>query len=403
MTQPSLLIVGGTHGIGLEIARRYAGEGWSVVLAGRDGAHAKSVAAELGGETRGIALDLSEPEQVADALADIGAVDHIVLSAIDRDTNMIDDYDIAAARYLAIMKIVGYTAVVSALRERLAEDGSVVLFGGRAKDRPYPGLDDGHHSQRRHLRHGAHAGSAARTSPGERDPSGHRGRQSLLVGEAWRSLQRSREATPTGRSVTMADIVDGVDFLMRNRSVNGIDLYVDGGWLLHMRVALIGAGRMGSAMAGRIAAAGHDVVVFNRTGPRAAEVAGRTGGRVADTAREAAESAEVCLVSLADDAAVMATYLDDNGLIAGLQPGAVVCDASTVAPATVRGLAPLVAQQGATLARHSGIGKRLGRRVRDSDRDGRRRSDPPSIMPGRCWGRSRSRSSISATSGRARP
>ena len=115
------------------------GEGWSVVVAGRDGAHAKSVAAEVGGDTRGIALDLSEPEQVADALADVDAVDHIVLSAIIRDTNTIDDYDIAAARYLAIMKLVGYTAVVSALRDRLAEDGSVVLFGGRAKDRPYPG------------------------------------------------------------------------------------------------------------------------------------------------------------------------------------------------------------------------------------------------------------------------
>jgi hypothetical protein len=32
--------------------------------------------------------------------------------------------------------------------------------------------------------------------------------------------------------VTMEDIVDAVDFLIRNRSVNGIDLYVDGGWLL---------------------------------------------------------------------------------------------------------------------------------------------------------------------------
>ena len=116
-----------------------------------------------------------------------------------------------------------------------------------------------------------------------------------------------------------------------------------------MRVAVVGAGRMGSAMAGRIAAAGHDVVVFNRTRSRAEEAAGRTGARVADSARVAAESAEVCLVSLADDAAVMATYLDDNGLIAGLRPGAIVCDASTVAPATVGGLAPLVAQQGATL------------------------------------------------------
>jgi 3-hydroxyisobutyrate dehydrogenase len=116
-----------------------------------------------------------------------------------------------------------------------------------------------------------------------------------------------------------------------------------------MRVALVGAGRMGSAMAGRVAGAGHDVVVFSRTRSRAEETAGRTGARVADTAREAAESAEVCLVSLADDSAVMATYLDDNGLIAGLQPGAVVCDASTVAPSTVRSLAPLVAQKDATL------------------------------------------------------
>jgi 3-hydroxyisobutyrate dehydrogenase-like beta-hydroxyacid dehydrogenase len=116
-----------------------------------------------------------------------------------------------------------------------------------------------------------------------------------------------------------------------------------------MRVALVGAGRMGSAMGGRVAAAGHDLVVFNRTRSRAEEVARRTGAQVAGTAGEAAELAEVCLVSLADDTAVTATYLDDNGLIAGLQPGAVVCELSTVAPATVRGLAPLVAQKGATL------------------------------------------------------
>jgi 3-hydroxyisobutyrate dehydrogenase-like beta-hydroxyacid dehydrogenase len=116
-----------------------------------------------------------------------------------------------------------------------------------------------------------------------------------------------------------------------------------------MRVALIGAGRMGSAMGGRIVGAGHDLLVFNRTRSRAEEVAQRTGAEVADSAREAAATAEVCLISLADDAAVMATYLDDNGLIAGLQPGAIVCDASTVAPATVGGLAPLVAQDGATL------------------------------------------------------
>jgi 3-hydroxyisobutyrate dehydrogenase/2-hydroxy-3-oxopropionate reductase len=103
-------------------------------------------------------------------------------------------------------------------------------------------------------------------------------------------------------------------------------------------------------MGGRVAGAGHDLVVFNRTRSRAEEVARRTGAHMANTAREAAESAEICLVSLADDVAVTMTYLDDeDGLIAGVQPDAVVCDTSTVAPATVRSLAPLVAQNGATL------------------------------------------------------
>jgi len=55
-----------------------------------------------------------------------------------------------------------------------------------------------------------------------------------------------------------------------------------------MRVALIGGGRMGSAMGGRVAGAGHALVVFNRTRSRAEELARRTGARVAETADEAA-------------------------------------------------------------------------------------------------------------------
>ena len=226
----TMLIVGGTHGIGLEVARRYAGEAWSVIVAGRDGSHAKSMAAEIGGDTRGIALDLSEPEAVAGALTDLDTVDHIVLSAIIRDTNMIADYDIAAARYLAIMKIVGYTAVVSALRNRLAQDGSVVLFGGRAKDRPYPGsttvsaVNGGISGMVRTL--------ALQLAP-RRVNAIHPGivADSPYWSEKDDYIAKIREATPTGRNVAIADIIDGVDFLIRNRSANGIDLYIDGGWL----------------------------------------------------------------------------------------------------------------------------------------------------------------------------
>jgi NAD(P)-dependent dehydrogenase (short-subunit alcohol dehydrogenase family) len=231
MTQSAMLVVGGTHGIGKEVARLYAGRGWSVVLTGRDETAAKSAAAEVGGDTRGIALDLSEPELVADALADVGAVDHLVLAAIARDTNTLDNYDIASARYLVTMKLLGFTAVVSAMRDRLAEDGSIVLFGGRAKDRPYPGgmtvgtVNAGIS--------GMVPALALQVAP-RRVNAIHPG----IVGDSpyWSDNQefteKVREATPTARNVKMEDIVDGVDFLIRNQSVNGIDLYIDGGWLV---------------------------------------------------------------------------------------------------------------------------------------------------------------------------
>jgi NAD(P)-dependent dehydrogenase (short-subunit alcohol dehydrogenase family) len=227
----SLLIVSGTQGIGLKIAQHYAGQGWSVVLTSRDDSRAKAMAEEIGGDTRGIALDLSEPELVADALADVGAVNHLVLAAIERDTNTLDNYDIAAARYLVTMKLLGSTAVVSAMRDRLAEDGSVVLFGGRAKDRPYPGgmtvgtVNAGVSGMMPAL--------ALQLAP-RRVNSIHPG----LVADSpyWADdlefMARVRDATPTGRNVAMEDVVDAVDFLMRNQSVNGIDLYIDGGWLL---------------------------------------------------------------------------------------------------------------------------------------------------------------------------
>jgi len=114
-------------------------------------------------------------------------------------------------------------------------------------------------------------------------------------------------------------------------------------------VAVVGTGRMGGAMVARLRGAGHPVVVFNRTAERADDVAALTGATVAATPREAAEAADVVIVSLADDAAVTAAYAGSDGLVAGLRPGAVVLESSTVAPHTVRALGSDVAARGATL------------------------------------------------------
>jgi 3-hydroxyisobutyrate dehydrogenase/2-hydroxy-3-oxopropionate reductase len=106
---------------------------------------------------------------------------------------------------------------------------------------------------------------------------------------------------------------------------------------------------MGAAMAGTLCRAGVEVVVFNRTRAKADAAAEATGAAVAATAREAAASAQVVVSSLADDAAVGAAYTGGDGIVAGLQPGAVVCEASTIDPGTVRRLRPLVEDRGASL------------------------------------------------------
>jgi len=118
-----------------------------------------------------------------------------------------------------------------------------------------------------------------------------------------------------------------------------------------LRVAVVGTGRMGAAMAGRVAAGGHALTVWNRTLATAESVAARLGDvTVAGTPREAAAAADVVIVSLADDAASRATYLGDDGLVAGLGRGTVVADTSTVAPDTIRGLEAEVRATGARLA-----------------------------------------------------
>ncbi|MFI5293003.1 MAG: SDR family NAD(P)-dependent oxidoreductase [Candidatus Limnocylindrales bacterium] len=226
-----LLVVGGTSGIGLEIVRHYAGQGWSVVLTSRDADRATAIAAEVGGDVRGIAVELAEPETIAGALSDIDGLDYVVIGAIERDLNTIKDYDIKRASYLITMKLIGYAEVVHVLLPRLSPDASIVMFGGLARERPYPGS-----TTVTTVNGGVHG--LVRTLATELGPIRVNALHPGIVGNSpWWSGKTEAVAavvarTPTGRTATMADMVDAVDFLLRNNSVNGIDLAVDGGWLL---------------------------------------------------------------------------------------------------------------------------------------------------------------------------
>jgi NAD(P)-dependent dehydrogenase (short-subunit alcohol dehydrogenase family) len=232
MGDGAVVVIGGTAGLGKEVARHYADAGRDVVLSGRDAARAGTVAAELGGGASGIAVDLAEPGTIAAALAGTGPVDRLVIAAIERDENRIDSYDVAAAVRLTTLKLVGYTEVVHALLDRLSGDASIVLFGGLARDRPYPG------STTVTTVNGGVTG-LVQTMAVELAPVRVNAIHPGIVGDSpyWAAkppevLDGVRARTPTGRVVTMADIVDATVFLLENPSVNAVNLRVDGGTLL---------------------------------------------------------------------------------------------------------------------------------------------------------------------------
>jgi len=174
MADGSVVVVGGTGGLGREVARHYHEEGHPVIITGRDHDRSTQIAGEIGDGMTGLAFDLAEPDRIGDALADVGPVSRLVLAAIARDNNPVRDYTIEGAIYLTTMKLVGYTETVHTLLDRLSDDSSVVLFGGRAKDRPLPRLDHSHHRQRRRRRTDPHLGHRVGTDSVQRHPSRHR-------------------------------------------------------------------------------------------------------------------------------------------------------------------------------------------------------------------------------------
>ena len=226
----TVVVVGGTQGLGRELAQTYADEGRDVVVTGRDQARAESAAAEIGGGTRGIGFDLAEPQTIAEALADVGDVEYVVLAAIERDTNSVADYDIAGALRLVTLKLVGYTEVVHALLPRLRPDAAILIYGGLARDRPYPG------STTVTTVNGA-VTSLVRTLVVELAPRRVNALHPAIVGDSpqWIGMPPERrealeQRTPIGRLVTMAEVVGASRFLLENQAVNGINLAVDGGW-----------------------------------------------------------------------------------------------------------------------------------------------------------------------------
>src|ERR1022692_4080636 len=205
---PTSVIGGGSSGLGRFIAGRFAERGDEVIITSRDAARARAVA------------------------ADIGEVDNLVLTAFAPTPVTLHDFDITDAVAAITVKLVGYTEVVRCLHSRLSDNAAVVLFGGLAKDRPYPG------STMVTTRNAGISG-LVKTLAVEIAPHRVNALHPGVVADSprWRDVpdHPAIGRTPTKRLVTMADVADVADateFLLRNPGVHGHHLALDAGMII---------------------------------------------------------------------------------------------------------------------------------------------------------------------------
>jgi NADP-dependent 3-hydroxy acid dehydrogenase YdfG len=229
MTEGAVLVVGGTSGLGKEVARYYVQAYREVVVTGRDPTRGSTVAMELGGKTSELAFDLSRPHEIGPALEDVGNVSRLVLAGVHRDLNTMREYDLDQAIALVTLKLVGYTEVVHALMDRLHDDSSILIFGGLAKEVPYAGS-----MTVTTINHGVDG--LVRSLTAELKPIRVNALHAGIVEDSpfWagktEALNAHRKRTTTGHLVQMQDIVDVAIVMLENPSIAGAEFRVDAGW-----------------------------------------------------------------------------------------------------------------------------------------------------------------------------
>ncbi|APR76424.1 Short chain dehydrogenase [Minicystis rosea] len=135
LDQRTIIVVGGSSGIGLGVARAARARGAEVVLAARDEKKLEAAAREIGG-ARTVAIDMAREEDVERLFASEPHVDHVVVTAADLRYQPVASFDLAAARRVVETKILGPLLIAKHAAPRMREGGSITLTAGVAADRP---------------------------------------------------------------------------------------------------------------------------------------------------------------------------------------------------------------------------------------------------------------------------
>jgi NAD(P)-dependent dehydrogenase (short-subunit alcohol dehydrogenase family) len=228
-----VMIIGGSSGIGLPLARAAHARGCTLTITGRGAERASEIAKSLGPGVIGCHLDLEDVASIRAGLIDGPAIDHLVLVPIYSLATSVKDFNVGEANRLLHIKLTGYIETIRTVLPRLKPAASIVLFGGLAKEKPYPAST---------MITVANAGivGVMKTLAVELAPIRVNCVSPGIVGDSpkWDALVKKGESpflkattarTPTRRLTTTNDVIHAVFFLFDNPAVNGLDLTLDGG------------------------------------------------------------------------------------------------------------------------------------------------------------------------------
>ncbi len=232
MTTKTVLIVGGTSGMGRAVADLVAARGDIAIVAGRSQERVDRVAKEIGGTARGVVMDLTDESSIKQAIETVGSIDHLVLAAAALTYAPFAELSIDDAKAVFENKFWGYYRAVSIVAPELPEDASITIFSGVAVDRPAPGtvavtaVNAALEGLTRSLAVELAPIRVNSISPGTVDTEAY---NHMSADEKAKSFEEQGKALLVGRVGRPEDIASTVVHLIDNGYTTASNVHVDGG------------------------------------------------------------------------------------------------------------------------------------------------------------------------------
>ncbi len=237
LADKTVVIIGGSSGMGLAAAKAALAEGAAVVITGRSEERLRSAREALGSAVRTVALDAADEAGTRRLFEELGRVDHVFFTAATLSFDPRLAGDSAAVRAAIDTRFWGAYYAAKYAAPRMPPDGSITLTTGTAALKPIPGgavVSASCGAVEALARALALELAPIRVNalrPGLIDTPLHE----KLAGSPERAARRIAQGAahlPLKRAGTAEDIAQAALFLMQNRFTTGVTLTVDGGHLL---------------------------------------------------------------------------------------------------------------------------------------------------------------------------